>query len=107
MYCILGYLVGGVLQFVTPPPFGILFSLIVLGAAITGAVFVFMLSIAIYSTGLGIFLGILTLIPLVGLIVLLIVNGKATKILREHGIRVGLMGADAKQIPAPGQVPIR
>jgi hypothetical protein len=38
-------------------------------------------------------LGVLALIPLVGLIVLLIVNGKATKILREHGVRVGLMGA--------------
>jgi hypothetical protein len=38
-------------------------------------------------------LGILTLIPLVGLIVLLIVNGKATNLLREDGIHVGLLGA--------------
>ena len=34
----------------------------------------------VYSTGLGIVLGLLTLIPCVGLIVLLIVNGKATSV---------------------------
>jgi hypothetical protein len=34
-----------------------------------------------------------TMIPLVGLIVLLIMNGKATEKLRKAGIPVGLMGA--------------
>ena len=52
-----------------------------------------MLALAIYGTALGIILGILTLIPLVGLIILLIVNGKATNLLREDGIHVGLLGA--------------
>ena len=32
-------------------------------------------------------------IPLIGLIVLLVINGKATKLLRENGYKVGLMGA--------------
>ena len=76
-------------------------AIMALGAVITGAVFVFMLSLAIYSTAVGILLGILTLIPLLGLLVLLMVNGKATTLLRQHGIRVGLMGADPSQIPAP------
>ena len=79
----------------------------VIGASVTGAVFVFMLSLALYNTATGVILGILTLIPLVGLIVLLIINGKATKVLRDHGIQVGLMGAKTNQIPAPGQIPMR
>jgi ABC-type enterochelin transport system permease subunit len=56
---------------------------------------------SLYSTTTGIVLGILTFIPLVGLIVLLIVNGKATNVLRQNGITVGLMGAKSSQIPAP------
>lgn len=103
MYCILGYLACAILQMVAPFPLNLMFSLAVLAAAVTGAVFVFMLCFAIYSTGTAVVLGILTLVPLVGLIVLLIVNGKATGILRQRGLRVGLMGADMRQIPAPGQ----
>jgi uncharacterized membrane protein len=99
MYCILGYIVFAILQFAVPAPFGLIFTLLAVGSSITGAVFVFMLAIAIYNTGVGVVLGILTLIPLIGLITLLIVNGKATKLLREHGIKVGLMGANLKQFP--------
>jgi len=43
-------------------------------------------------------LGILTLIPCIGLIVLLVVNGKATGILKQNGIKVGLLGANLSQI---------
>lgn len=65
---------------------------------IVATVFVFLLSIKVYGTGLGIVLGVLTLIPCVGLIVLLVVNGKATSVLSRNGIRVGLLGADRGQI---------
>jgi hypothetical protein len=65
----------------------------VIASAITGAIFVFRLALAIYGTAGGIILGVLTCIPLVGGIVLLIVNGKATNLLREDGIHVGLLGA--------------
>lgn len=106
MYCVLAYLFGAIAQIFIPTPFNALPALVVLAAMITGAVFVFMLAIALYNTGVGIALGVLTLIPLVGLIVLLIVNGKATSILREHGIKVGLMGAKLDQIPSAGHVPI-
>lgn len=61
---------------------------------VTGAVFTFMLAIKLYDTGNGICLGILTLIPILGMFILLIVNGKATKLLQKHGIRVGLFGAN-------------
>jgi hypothetical protein len=97
--CILAYIVLIILRFTLPPQVMILVLLAVAAVVITSAVFVFMLSIAVYNTGAGIVLGILTLIPIVGLIILLIINGKATSILRSHGIKVGLMGADPKQIP--------
>ena len=45
---------------------------------------------------LRILLCILTIIPLVSLIVLLSLNARATKQLREGGYRVGLLGASSK-----------
>jgi hypothetical protein len=48
----------------------------------------------VYSVASGILLGIGTFIPCVGLLILLMINGKATKILRENGHNVGLLGAD-------------
>lgn len=49
------------------------------------------------SVGSGIGMALLAFIPCIGLLALLIVNGKATKILQAHGFRVGLMGADLNQ----------
>ena len=99
MYCILGYVCCAVAQFVVPTPLKMMLAFGALAAGVTGAVFVFMLAVAIYNTGVGVLLGILTLIPLIGLIVLLIINSKATSLLKAHGIRVGLLGADVIQIP--------
>jgi hypothetical protein len=78
----------------------VVFRLAALAVVVAGAVFVFRLAIRIYGTGWGVVLGILALIPLVGLIVLLIVNGKATRILRKNGIGVGLLGARLRDLPA-------
>lgn len=61
-------------------------------------VFILMLATRLYGTGTGVVLGVLTLVPLVGLIILLVVNAKATGILKKHGIKVGLLGADAGRI---------
>ena len=104
MYCILGYVLLFVAQFAVPGPVRMLFGLAAFAVSVTAAVFVFMLALSLYNTGVGILLGILTLVPLIGLLVLLTINGKATNILRHHGIRVGLMGADSSQVPPPGQV---
>ena len=38
------------------------------------------------------------LIPIVGLVALLVVNGKATKVLRRNGVRVGLLGAKSADV---------
>ena len=61
--------------------------------SLAATVFVFMLAMKLYSTGMGIFLGILSLIPCLGLLILLMVNSKATTALKESGIKVGFLGA--------------
>ena len=68
-------------------------AIALLVVALVGTVFTFMLAIKVYNVGLGVLLGILTLVPFISLIVLLVVSGKATKILRESGHEVGFMGA--------------
>lgn len=96
--CILAYLPLVVLQFAIPPEARLFIALAIIPISITATVFVFLLATKVYSTGLGILLGILTLIPCIGLIVLLIINAKATTVLKERGIRVGLLGAKMSDI---------
>ena len=98
LVCILIYFVVVIGQFALPVQIRPFVGLGVLAVGIAGAVFVFLLSIKIYGTGLGIVLGILSLVPLVGLVVLLIVNGKATGVLKQNGIKVGLLGANLSQV---------
>jgi hypothetical protein len=98
LVCILIYLIAVVFQFLIPPEMRLLLGLGVLVVGIAGTVFVFLLATKVYSTGTGVLLGILTLIPCIGLIVLLVINGKATGVLRKNGINVGLLGANVSQI---------
>ncbi len=93
LVCILIYLIAVAAQFAVPRELRLILVIGVLGVVIAATVFVFLLSIKVYSTGVGVLLAILTLIPLIGLIVLLVINGKATGVLRRHGISVGLLGA--------------
>jgi DNA-directed RNA polymerase subunit RPC12/RpoP len=79
--------------FLTPPQF----RLVPLGAwmiaGLVGTVFTFMLAIRLYNALLGILLSVLTLIPLINLVVLWTMSGKATKVLRDAGHHVGFLGA--------------
>jgi hypothetical protein len=98
LVCILIYLVAVVCQFLLPDQLRIFLGLGVLLVGLVGTVFVFLLAVKVYSPGVGILLGILTLIPCVGLIALLVVNGKATNVLTQNGIKVGLLGANLSEI---------
>lgn len=100
-FCILGYIACAILVYALPRPINGFAALGVIASAVAGAVFVFLLALSLYSTGVGVVLGICMFIPLIGLIILLIVNGKATNVLREDGIHVGLLGARMSDIP-PG-----
>ncbi|MGP0069885.1 MAG: hypothetical protein ACLQGP_40570 [Isosphaeraceae bacterium] len=66
-------------------------------SGLAGTVFAFKLAMQIHSTGVGILLGILTLIPCLGLFVLLAINGSATRMLRDKGYHVGFLGADLSE----------
>jgi hypothetical protein len=91
--CILAYVVLVVMQFALPEGDRWVLGIFGLLVILTATVFVFMLAISLFGVAVGILLGILTLMPCIGLISLLIVNHRATRELREHGIHVGLLGA--------------
>ncbi len=98
LVCISVYLIAVISQFAIPAEFRFILVLGVLVVGLAGMVFVFLLATKAYSTGVGVLLAILTLIPCLGLIVLLVINGKATGILKQNGIKVGLLGANLSQI---------
>lgn len=93
LVCILIYLCAVVGQFLLPPELRIVVGLAILLVGLAGTVFVFLLATKVYGVGLGILFGILTFIPCIGLLMLLVINGKATNVLRQNGYRVGLLGA--------------
>ena len=76
-----------------PSPLQLPIIVVSLVVGLVGVVFVFMLATKVYGIVLGVLLGILTIVPLLGLFILLIVTDKATKILRKNGHHVGLLGA--------------
>jgi hypothetical protein len=75
----------------------ILIALGAMAVVFTGAVFTFLLAIKVYQTAVGILMGLLTLVPCVGLLALLLINGKATNVLQANGYRVGLFGASLSE----------
>ena len=96
--CIAVYLVLVGIQFAIPEETRIYLAIVAAPVLLTAAVFVFLLATKVYTTATGVILGVLTLIPCIGLIVLLIINGKATSILKANGIHVGLFGASMADI---------
>ncbi len=98
IYCILLQLIVIVGRFIAPPEIAVGLAVVGLIVQITAVVFIFRLAIVLQGTGMGIFLGILGLIPIIGLLVLLYLSSQATKRLKELNIKVGLMGADLNEV---------
>lgn len=98
LLCILGQILTFVLQTALPPQIRPLGAVAYLIVCVVAVVFVFRLAMRLYSTATGVICGILTLIPCIGLLVLLVVNGKATRVLQDHGIKVGFLGAKSSDI---------
>lgn len=96
--CILATLILYGVLFAVPDEMRLYVAILIVPVAITGTVFVFMLAAKVYGSTAGVIYGILTLIPLIGLIVLLIINQKATALLKENGVRVGLLGAKSSDL---------
>ena len=59
---------------------------------------IILLATKVYNLAIGIVAGLLQFIPCIGLLVLLVVNQKATGVLQQNGIKVGLLGADMSQL---------
>jgi hypothetical protein len=98
--CILVQILANVAYFAllkTNPLLAVIPSVVALCAIIAGVVFAILLAIRVYSTGAGIVMGLLGIIPCVGLVMLLIINQAATKRLTENGIKVGFFGASMSQ----------
>lgn len=96
VFCLSLYLSAALLDTLIPD-LAILFGIAALATGVAGSVFTFMLATKVYDAGLGIVLGILSLMPCVGLIALLVVNSQATQVLRQNGYKFGLMGADLRR----------
>ena len=74
---------------------GLLGAVIPFATLVTGAIsvfFIYKLAVALRSSMAWLYI-VLAFIPLVGLLALLQLNGKATKALSSAGLKVGLMGA--------------
>lgn len=88
MYVILGQF-AALLAYAIAPLIG--FFLLVASLAFQ-LFFVFQFCTATFPREQGVILGILSLVPLLGLVVLLVVNSSATKILKANGVPVGFIG---------------
>jgi hypothetical protein len=97
LWCILAYFVAIIAQFAVPADYRIFLSLVLIPVALAATIFVFLLAMRVYSVVIGIVLGVLTMIPCIGLITLLVINQKASGILAKHGYKVGLMGANLSE----------
>jgi len=95
--CILVYFAGIVAQFLIPPQYRLFLAIGFLLLGLTAMISVIILAMKVYSPVTGIIYGIGTIVPCLGLIILLVINTKATKILQQNGHRVGFLGADLSQ----------
>jgi hypothetical protein len=98
MISILSYIVTYIAFFAAfrggAPAVALLFLAAVVIAGLAATVFSFMLTMRISNVGMAILVLLLSVIPCAGLIALFIVNGIATRRLRDAGIDVGFLGAD-------------
>ena len=95
MYGLLINILAVAAQFAIPRELHVFLLLGALAVGLIAGLFVMLLAAKLYNVGLGLLLGLLAMVPIVNLIVLLLVNGKATRTLRGHGIPVGILGASS------------
>jgi putative effector of murein hydrolase LrgA (UPF0299 family) len=59
---------------------------------------VFLLAKQLLHVVIAVICTLLMVVPCISLLVLLVVNGRATKFLQQHGVKVGFMGANPHTI---------
>jgi hypothetical protein len=95
---ILVQILSFVLQMVLPQGIAWAGLAIYLLASLVGLFFIVIFLVRVYGGVLGILMAVLSIIPLVGLLILLAANARATKALQGAGLKVGLLGADLKAV---------
>jgi hypothetical protein len=78
----------------SPPVILLSLQIFYLTVALAVLVAAILLGTKVYHPVVGAFLGMFTLVPCLGLLILLLMNQRATTMLQQRGIRVGLMGAN-------------
>lgn len=98
-----GYIGLAVTRTVVVGDFSVLFNLVLLLSVFLGilsGVFIFLVETKLSSAVVALFVGVLTAVPCMGLIIILTVNTRATSALQANGVRVGLLGASLPDIAA-------
>ena len=95
--CILIQLMMFLSLFMVPSEIAGMIWIAAVPIGVASTILIVLLAMKVYGTGSGILLGILAFIPCLGLFILLMVNGKATGILRRNGYQVGFLGASLSQ----------
>ena len=72
----------------------VVLSLAFWALAIVSMVAIFLLAKEVVHIVIAVICTIFMLMPCISLMILLVVNGRATKLLQQHGVKVGLMGAN-------------
>ena len=104
LWIFIGALVGNIGSKFFNPQINNIHALIYNVLAIAGLAFWITLIITVYFLAKGLkekrplVYSVGMILPLINLVVVLSLIGKATKILKANGIKVGLMGADTKEI---------
>ncbi|MBK8259333.1 MAG: hypothetical protein IPK82_42600 [Polyangiaceae bacterium] len=75
----------------------IIIGFVALFVIIAGVVFAVRMASALHGTVIAVLCAVSLIIPCVGLIVLLVLNSQATRVLRNAGLKVGLLGVDSSQ----------
>lgn len=99
LICMLVQVMLLIVSFAAPADVKSIIPFVLIAVGLVGVVFVFMLTIKVYNVFLGILFCFAALMPCLGLLVLFMVNSRATSILQANGIHVGFMGADLSQLP--------
>lgn len=80
------------------PGSGVIFLVLFVCVIAYGAVSVYGLASVLRGRVLAVIYVVGLLVPFLGLLLLLLLSGSATKILRENGIKVGFLGADPRTV---------
>lgn len=80
------------------PAIGMFIGMTLLLMALVSLICVILLASKIYGVVIGIILGLFMWVPLLSLLILVMINGRATSILTKNGVHVGFLGADYSKL---------